>query len=187
MRSFYTFYQWWRRHSELRSIVFDVDKQIRSVLELNVAVLQSRYIKQIVLDVDGVLTPHGQTHLSPQISNWLNALHQSFSGNIFILTNNPYGDRLQYLQRTFPFLKIIKTSRKKPYPDGLLQVIADEQCEPNQVLMVDDRLATGCLAACIAGTQICWITEPLVDFSRHRFKEAFFVLLRKLDRVMIIK
>ncbi len=186
-RILYTSYQWWRHHSQLRSVVVEASKQINNVLELNASALHAQGVQHVVLDVDGVLTPHGQTHLSPEVAGWLNQLHQDFHGCIFILTNNPYGSRLRYLQQTFSFLKVIQATRKKPYPDGLLQVIREMQCNADQVVMVDDRLATGCLAACIAGVQVRWVTQPMIDFKRHRCKEYFFIILRRLDKLLIIK
>jgi uncharacterized protein len=57
-----------------------------------------------------------------------------------------------------------------------------EGIAPEMVLMVDDRLLTGILAAAIAGTSSLYIAKPLADFSSSAAKESVFALLRFVER-----
>ena len=186
-RALYTVVQWYQQRKKLRRIVADPQYQLAQVELLTHENLAEHGIQALVLDVDGVLTPHGQTRLDESVASWLVQLSDQWSGQIFILTNNPYGERLRYFQSTFPELQVILVKRKKPYPDGLLQVCDQMQCEPSRVLMIDDRLATGCLAACIAGTDIRWITQPKFDLQQHYWAERFFQILRWMDLILIKK
>jgi uncharacterized protein len=60
-----------------------------------------------------------------------------------------------------------------------------EGVAPENVLMVDDRLLTGMLAAAVAGTSSLYIAQPLADFSYSPVKEAVFATLRSIERWVI--
>jgi uncharacterized protein len=53
--------------------------------------------------------------------------------------------------------------------------------------MVDDRLMTGCLAACEAGARPIWIRQPYIRWlGKQGGLELYFWLLRWLDRLLIV-
>jgi predicted HAD superfamily phosphohydrolase YqeG len=75
--------------------------------------------------------------------------------------------------------------KKKPYPDGLQKIMALTGQPANALMLVDDRLLTGGLAASIANVPVTYITRPYVSLSKRPVKEFFFMILRFLERNMI--
>ena len=82
----------------------------------------------------------------------------------------------------FPAIRFISGVRKKPYPDGLNRVAELAALPPWAILMVDDRLLTGCLAALIAGALPCYIRSPYISLGNRTVAELFFWLLRAGER-----
>ena len=149
--------------------------------------LQTHGIKALVLDFDGVLASLGQKTLHPDVIPWLQALSQQKDLSLWILSNNPSSARQQFFATHFPSVQMIMGARKKPYPDGLLTIIQEHHYLPTEILMVDDRLLTGCLAALNAGTQAVWISKPYRRvFSRKMFFELYFSMLRTLDKLTLL-
>jgi predicted HAD superfamily phosphohydrolase YqeG len=162
--------------------------------------LQHHHIHALVLDFDGVLNSHGENTVDARVALWLKAMHLSMPGlPLFILSNRPNSTRQQYFATHFPYINFVTNIRKKPYPDGLAAVLAtlQEQHARNpaaagtpapskdQILIVDDRLATGILAALIFGCKALFITEPLIKYRKHCIQEVFFKILRILEKTVI--
>jgi predicted HAD superfamily phosphohydrolase YqeG len=167
----------YRRNSVLQSPLITL---------LNPAVLKATGIQVMILDFDGVLAAFGETRLPVNTVAWLQQALQTFgAGNIFILTNKPTPEREHYLAEYFPGINFFWASKKKPYPDGILQIITLKKVQPEAVLMVDDRLLTGILGAIIAKVRGCYITEPLISFNKRPVQELFFMLLRSVERWLI--
>ncbi len=157
--------------------------QKREVITLNPFSLKQEGVKLMILDFDGVLAAFGETIISPPIENWVIRCRDIFGfGNIFILTNRPTQERQQYLSERLPGVEFFWASRKKPYPDGILSIMHLKAVAPAEVLVIDDRLLTGILAAVLANVRGCYITEPLVSFRKRPIRELFFVLLRTIER-----
>ncbi len=140
----------------------------------------------VALDYDGVLAPHGVNELGPEILDWMKAVISEFGeANMFILTNKPKPDRIAYIHGKFPRVRFIGAVRKKPFPDGL-QAIADVAgCKESDIVLLDDRLLTGGLAALLAGSAFIYVKEPLVSLKRNFVAEVFFILLRYLERQLV--
>jgi hypothetical protein len=49
-------------------------------------------------------------------------------------------------------------------------------------VLLDDRLLTGVLATCLAGTGVVYITAPYVSFRNRFLVEGFFALIRIVER-----
>lgn len=155
--------------------------------ELTLETLQARGVRALVLDFDGVLASHGQQTLHPDILPWLTTLSQNSNIRLWILSNNPSPARQSFFATYFPAIGVITDVRKKPYPDGLLKIIQTYHYQPHELLMVDDRLLTGCLAALNAGTQAAWISKPYRQLrSRQFLLELYFSLLRTLDKMTLL-
>ena len=75
-------------------------------------------------------------------------------------------------KENFPDITFVYAQRKKPYPDGLQQIINITQADPKTIALIDDRLLTGGLATCLAGTHMIYINKPLQNFQ-HRFFAEF--------------
>jgi predicted HAD superfamily phosphohydrolase YqeG len=104
---------------------------------------------------------------------------------VFILSNKPTEERKSWFNNRHPGIRFISGVRKKPYPDGLDEVIRIAGVQPHEVTLLDDRLLTGVLATCLAGTEVVYINAPYVDLAGNPFKESFFILLRTVERVLL--
>jgi len=93
--------------------------------------------------------------------------------------------REQYFAQHYPGVRFIIAKRKKPYPDGINNIIALSKLQPKQIVMVDDRLLTGILAAITTGVLPCWITKPYQNFVARPIRELFFHGLRCLERWLV--
>ena len=157
-----------------------------SILTLQPEELKQSGIQALALDFDGVLSPHGFQIPLPEAEQWLRDCVAVFGEEkVFILSNKPTKERSDWFGKCFSQLRFISGVRKKPYPDGLQQIAKHAAVPIETVLMVDDRLLTGCLAAVNAGARPCYIRNPYISFSHRPFAELFFKTLRSIDRIFI--
>ncbi|KAB0672266.1 HAD hydrolase-like protein [Oryzomonas sagensis] len=142
-------------------------------------------IAALALDFDGVLAPHGFPEPLPEAREWLARCCAVFGADrIFVLSNKPTEARRIWFRDHFPGIRFISGVRKKPYPDGLQRVGELARVPLSAVLMVDDRLLTGCLAALNAGARTLYIRRPYRSFRHRPLAELFFLLLRAGERVL---
>ncbi|KAA0893384.1 HAD family hydrolase [Oryzomonas rubra] len=147
--------------------------------------LASGGITALALDFDGVLAPHGFPEPLPEAREWLARCCTVFGADrIFILSNKPTEARRIWFRDHFPGIRFISGVRKKPYPDGLHKAGELAHVPLSAVLMVDDRLLTGCLAALAAGARTLYIRRPYRSFRHRPLAEFFFMLLRAGERVL---
>jgi len=157
-----------------------------SILTINPATLKADNMEILALDFDGVLSPHGFSAPLPQASEWLTRCVATFGEDkLFILSNKPTPERKEWFDRHFPGIRFISGVRKKPFPDGLNKIGELTGAPLSVILMVDDRLLTGCLAALVAGARPCYIRKPFISFRRNSAAEAFFILLRTAERLFV--
>jgi uncharacterized protein len=157
-----------------------------SILELDPKTLRMSGIVALALDFDGVLAHHGAPAPLPEAIEWMKRCEVVFGGDrIFILSNKPTEGRRQWFANRFPALRFISGVRKKPFPDGIKKTGALAGVPLSQILMIDDRLLTGCLAALAAGARPCYIRQPYVSFSYRPLAELFFMLLRRAERCFV--
>jgi uncharacterized protein len=174
------------RHRMALSALLAATPGNSTILGLNPAELKQNGIRALALDFDGVLSPHGFEHPLPEAEQWLKKCVSSFGeDNIFILSNKPTPERAEWFRSNFSRMRFISGVRKKPYPEGLQMIGTLVSVPLHSILMVDDRLLTGCLAAINAGARPCYISTPYVSFSHRPFSELFFMLLRLSDRCFI--
>jgi uncharacterized protein len=156
------------------------------ILTLDPAELRSSGITTLALDFDGVLASHGAPAPLPEAIEWLGRCQTVFGGKrIFILSNKPTEVRRHWFADHFPDLRFIAGVRKKPFPDGINKTGELAGVPLSQILMVDDRLLTGCLAALAAGARPCYIRTPYVSFKQRPLAELFFMLLRRAERLFV--
>ena len=171
-----------RHRSRLRRLL-DETPASNCILALDPGTLKSSGIAALALDFDGVLAGHGAPAPLPETVEWMGRCEAVFGGErIFILSNKPTEGRRQWFANHFPNLRFISGVRKKPFPDGLHKTGALAGVPLSQILMVDDRLLTGCLAALVAGARPCYIRQPYASFSHRPLAELFFMLLRRAER-----
>mgnify|MGYP003590167981 CR=1 FL=1 len=138
------------------------------------------------LDFDGVLAGHGADQPLPVVVQWLDHLVTAFGQKrICILSNRPVGPRVDWFAQHYPDIRFIHGVPKKPDPTGILQAAEMMGCSPSQLLMVDDRLLTGVLAALLAGAQVVYIREPYQRFDKAFWYECFFSAMRSVERLLV--
>lgn len=185
-RTWYTLSMAYKHREKLKTYRYQPALQRASILECDPVLLKDQGIKAVILDVDGVLVPYGEIQLSQKIDSWLKICIQILGeGKVFILTNQPTLIRKDYFLKNYKGIKFLLPGRKKPYPDGITQVLQANQIAPSELLIIDDRLLTGILAAVIAQASGCYITKPLRDFAKRPIQELFFNLLRKIERFIV--
>jgi len=157
-----------------------------SITNIEPARLHNEGIRILALDFDGVLSPHGSGAPIPEAVGWLRRCASVFGeDHLFILSNKPTQERKEWFAENFPALRFISGVRKKPFPDGLNKIGELSQAPLSSILMVDDRLLTGCLAAITASARPCYIRKPYVALSDNFFTEMFFVSIRCAERLFI--
>lgn len=157
-----------------------------SILTIDPADLRVQGIAALALDFDGVLAGHGAPVPLPEAVAWMKRCQEVFGGErMFILSNKPTEERRRWFADHFPAMRFISGVRKKPYPDGLKKTGELAGVPLHSIMMVDDRLLTGCLAALVAGARPGYIRRPYVTFSHRPLAELFFRLLRSAERVYV--
>lgn len=174
------------RHRRALWRVLQATPKSSGVLSLDPEQLKSSGIAALALDFDGVLAHHGAPQPLSEAVAWLKHCQSVFGGEkIFILSNKPTAGRKAWFNEHFPAFRFIAGVRKKPYPDGLNKTGELAGVPLGSILMIDDRLLTGCLAAINAGARPCYIRKPYTSYSYRPLAELFFMLLRSGERVFV--
>ncbi|WP_353570989.1 HAD family hydrolase [Candidatus Albibeggiatoa sp. nov. BB20] len=172
-----------RTYRHAISDVFQATPAHYQTIQINPQQLKQLGVSILVLDFDGVLAPHGDLQPLQELQKWLEQCVQIFGeNNIFILSNKPMPQRIAYFKQSYAGIRFIVAVKKKPYPDGLEQIITLTGKPSTDIMLVDDRLLTGVLAACIANVQITYITYPYTSIKQRPIAELFFMSLRGLER-----
>ena len=175
----------WQHRRALKTYIDNPYLQIKTLTDLNLSRLQMENIQVLVLDFDGVLGPdHAEQPLAKFIP-WLDEMYQHFQAQLFIFSNKPLASRAHFFQTRYPKIEFIKNVAKKPFPDGLNLIRTKTGLSGAQILLCDDRLLTGILAAELAEIKAFWVTEPCRNFIGRFWHELFFTLLRFLDKNFI--
>jgi predicted HAD superfamily phosphohydrolase YqeG len=174
-----------RYRSELARLLAETSIET-SILTIDPADLKVHGIAALALDFDGVLAHHGSPAPLPDAVSWIKSCEPVFGGDrIFILSNKPTYERIQWVAENFPAIRFISGVPKKPYPDGLKKTGELAGVPLSSILMIDDRLLTGCLAALVAGARPCYIRRPYVSFRHRTLAELFFRFLRIGERMFV--
>jgi predicted HAD superfamily phosphohydrolase YqeG len=168
---------------------------VNRLIDLDLNDLYKQGIRILILDYDGVLTAHGEIEPSSEVIEWLQQAVAMFgSQKIFILSNNPLQSRAEFFTEFFTkkiiFINKEFLSRPKPYPDGVQVVLRDVGVDgtmitKSQVLLVDDRLSSGILAAEICGISGCLVKKPYTNLKKHFILEWWFIFIRKLEKLIL--
>jgi len=174
------------RHRRVLGRLLAEGSPAATILAIDPLALKAEGIASLALDFDGVLAPHGFPAPLPEAQEWLARSVSVFgAGKIFILSNKPTEARISWFAEHFPEIGFISGVRKKPFPDGLKKTGELAKVPLPSVLMVDDRLLTGCLAAINAGARPCYIRRPYISYRQRPFTELFFMLLRAGERLFV--
>lgn len=174
------------RHRKALRHLLDNTPPETSILTLDPEALRASGVQALALDFDGVLAGHGLPEPLPEAIIWMKRCEAVFGGDkVFILSNKPTEGRKRWFAEQFPALRFIAGVRKKPYPDGLAKTAELAGVPASTILMVDDRLLTGCLAALLAGARPCHIRNPYAAYNHRPVAELFFRLLRMGERLFV--
>ena len=184
--------RWWfamvegfKYRERLKAFIHNDALQIHQLTEITAQRLDDANIAILVLDFDGVLAGFNASEPLPEAAAWLKTLSQSIGEQrIALLTNKPKPQRLQYFAEHFPLIHVVRGERKKPYPDGLKEIIPYKNVPPHRVLLLDDRLLTGMLATCIAHCQGWYFSSTLPTILARACRETFFSCLRTFERLL---
>ena len=171
--------------NQIKYLLSKKKHQVTKITKLSTATLRKYKIKYLAIDFDGVLVTHGQNLPNNEIKQWLMKFGRKFNDrNIFILSNKLTPERIEYFNKYFPSIRCISGVRKKPYPDGLLNIQKIVNCKkkPYVLALVDDRILTGYLASILAGSFPILIKSPYKNYRSHPLQEAFFGVLRFIER-----
>ncbi len=172
------------RYRHALAKIYDSSPRHLRLDQVSIATLKLKGVAVLVLDFDGVLAAHGEREPAEDLVPWLEACINSFGPKqVFILSNKPLESRIAYFKRYG--VRCIVDVKKKPYPDGLQKIIALSGQAAEAVMLVDDRLLTGALAACIAEVSVTYISHPIVLLSKRPVSELFFMTLRFWERGLI--
>lgn len=156
------------------------------MLDLRPEAFAALGIEALALDFDGVLAPHGGDCPLPEAEIWLRqAVAVCGAGRVFVLSNRPYGPRVDWFRDQLPGVRFISGVRKKPYGDGLYKTAELASVPLSAILMADDRLLTGCLAAICTGSVPYYVRSPYRDLGRETLHELLFMTLRRLERLFV--
>lgn len=184
-RIFFTLKKFWKNRYILAQYLSNPAFQAKNIYQLSLKDIKKQGIEVLVLDYDGVLAPHGVNELEPKVLDWLKRCSDIFGeGRVYVLSNKATMVRKEYFREQLPGIIFFKATRKKPYPDGLSAILSEASIQSKEMLVVDDRLFTGILAAVLVGAQGIFITKPTIDFFQHGIQESAFVFLRLKERAL---
>ena len=185
-RLYYAGQSAWRYRKALANYAQDSVLQAKTLLDVDLQGLKQQGIQVLILDFDGVLAAHAAPRPLVMMEDWLRKALTVFKPNqLFILSNQPTAARQAYFQAYFPGISFVCPQRKKPFIDGIQVILDTLGVAPQQVLLIDDRLLTGILAALIAGIQGCYVTAPWIDWKKRPFWEAWYYFLRRAERWLL--
>ena len=173
-----------RRYRHALANIVHHSPRNRQLCQIPPITFKEQGVAILVLDFDGVLAAHGEPYPAPELRPWLRDCIALFGPEqVFVLSNKPLSIRIEEFNRHYPGVRYIAEVKKKPYPDGLQKIMAITGQPPEALMLVDDRLLTGGLAACIANVPMTYITRPYVRLSKRPVQELFFMILRFLERL----
>jgi hypothetical protein len=156
--------------------------QVASIVDIQPQQLLEQGIQSLIVDFDGVLASHDKIEPTEEAKKWLRVCCKVFGPNrIFILSNKPTLARKHYFAEYFLGLNFVIAEHKKPFPYSILKIIQTTKLSPKEILVIDDRLLTGILAAIISKVRGCLITEPFVDYQHCPRWEKIYAFVRQLE------
>lgn len=186
LRWWYAIKMGWQQRKHLKRFLTDHEVRISDLSEITPQKLDAANIAVLILDFDGVLAPHDAITPLPEVEVWLKGLCQTIGEHrLALFTNKPKAARLSYFQKQFPSIYIVHDVKKKPFPDGIIQVADYKGIPVHRVALLDDRLLTGMLSVCLAYARGYYFAKPYQSYLRHPIKEGFFSCLRHIERWLV--
>ena len=182
-RIIYTCFQSWKHRKSLADYARNNDLQVASIVDIPPQKLLEKGTKALIIDFDGVLASHDKIEPIEEAKQWLRECCKVFGSNkIFILSNKPTLARKHYFAKYFLGLNFVIAEHKKPFPYSILKIIQTTKLSSEEILLIDDRLLTGILAAVISKILGILITNPFVDYQHCPKREKVYAFVRQLER-----
>lgn len=131
-------------------------------------ILEKVRIDAIILDIDQTIVPFGETSIPEDILGLIRSLKPNY--RMCFLSNFPHReDRIQRIRsiEEQAGIRAIFSRRRKPSPEAFRLALDELKSEPQNTLMVGDRLLTDILGANSLGLRtvlvspLCPNTDPL--------------------------
>ncbi|MGF1480042.1 MAG: YqeG family HAD IIIA-type phosphatase [Cyanophyceae cyanobacterium] len=129
-----------------------------TVTSLTPDILEQHQLHGLVLDVDETLVPLKQSHVTPELTQWVEQIRQVAS--LWLVSNNLSESRIANIAQSLDLHYI--AGARKPSRRKLRQALQSMQLPIAQVAMVGDRLFTDVLAGNRLG-MFTILVEPMVD------------------------
>jgi len=171
----------------LQAFFYQKEKRKTCITDIDLNFIERSGIQSLVLDFDGVISPHDHYIPSKPITTWLKKAIKIFGdGRIFILSNNTKNeDRIKYFDKNFKEIIFIRNKYMKPYTYDICNAFKENNIKQfKSAMIIDDRLLTGILLSLILRTKAILITSPLVDMKNNIIKETYISYLRKIEKII---
>lgn len=181
MRMLFALTQGIRHRRELRRLQKNA---IACPSAISLEKLHNQGVRVLIWDFDGILSAHGALTPVAAMQPLLAMSEKLFGENrVFILSNKPLPARHAYITEHYPHIHFIYATKKKPYPDGIFDILALTKLPAAAHCLIDDRLLTGGLASILSGIRMVYCRHPFRDFHARARAEIFFTVLRTLERI----
>lgn len=157
--------------------------KIASIFDISADFLKKYQIKALVFDFDGVLNSDNTLLIDDDVATLLSNLTENYQ--VAVHSNAELPERKKYFSIHFPKIHWVNNPPKKPSPDALKKLSQTWNLPVSAILMVDDRLLTGGLAAFRAKSQFAWVTHPVTNYKSNLIRELFFTVVRFLEKIIL--
>lgn len=185
-RFFFSIYYLFKYKAFIKKQLISSNCVVSTVLDINSYFCRLFCIKFIMLDFDGVLSSHNDVNFDENVFYWLKFTYEIYGkSSLCVYSNNIFISRILFLKK----IGIVNTSigfRKKPYPDFINNVLNNKKLLYHEIILIDDRISTGILAASIAMIRWCLVKNPYLNIKGNFFVELFYIFLRKLENLFLL-
>ncbi len=143
---------------------------------LDPSALANKGIRLVLADLDNTLVTYGQTHPTPEVVAWKEALNAQ-GITLFILSNSRKAGRVETFAQALdvPF----STWSGKPKKKGYRRALARMDCTPAETVMVGDQIFTDIWGGRRMGITPLLVAPVTLDDNlgrtlRHKILEAPF-------------
>jgi HAD superfamily phosphatase (TIGR01668 family) len=151
--------------------------QLESILELEVADLQARGLRGLLLDVDGTLKDHRAPAIPAPVAAWVGAARTA--GVRLCVLSNGCGGRIGPLADGLQVPHVCKAF--KPLPWGCRRALEKLELRPDEAAVVGDQVFADVLAGRLAGLLTILVRPSSFDepwFTRLKRPAERWVLRR---------
>jgi HAD superfamily phosphatase (TIGR01668 family) len=162
------------------------DHQVHRLQDIQ-GILEKTEIEAIIFDIDQTVVPFGETSISKNIRDFIRGLKPKY--RMCFLSNFPYREdriqRIRSIEEQAGF-KAIFSQRRKPSPEAFRLALDELKSEPQNTMMVGDRLLTDILGGNNMKIETVLVqpidrrTDPLFMVKLPRALEGPYLKLARL-------